>query len=477
MASAARHTNGVRHAAGPRATGHRPWKDAAMADRWELRMARILISDGSGRSILLDDSGELPSFRIRVIDDETTIQATSRVVLPMLGLDRPVIECLVDQEFARDASPDDAIPALIELPAPPPEWPVPDGLEWVAVVDAKPTIEPGLAAHLTRLLDERRGVRPVAELRARWSCAGWYERAKTWIERVLADAGRPPPIAVEQVRHWGISAVMRVDTASGPYWFKAVFPHFRNEPAITAFLDREIPGSVAPVIAIDVDEGWLLLGDVGPETLASNPFAHRPAIEHLVAMQRRYSGRTDELAAAGFPRRSLGTLPSLLGAALAAPTNRPWLDLTPDRISQLIDWLTTAVAEIDALGVPDTLVHGDFHPGNIAIRHGRPVLFDWSDAAISNPLVDVVTWASWFPDDVERVDELWTMFFDAWADVIPINRSAEFRPTLEAVAGAYHTISYAGILAELEPSRRPEHAGGLTDFLGLLDAAVPATAI
>jgi hypothetical protein len=444
-----------------------------MTDRPELRLVRLLIPDRSGRSVLLDDQGELPSFPVHLLEGETTLLATCRLVLPELDLEGPVIDCRVDREAARDDSRDAPIPALIELPPPPSEWSVPDGLGWCAVTEAEPTIESGIAAHLAGLLDEYRGVRPVPELRARWSRAGWYQRASAWIGQALADAGRPPPTAVTQVRLWGISAVMRVDTAHGRCWFKAVFPHFRHEPAVTAFLDRQLPGSVAPVIAVDTDEGWLLLDDVGEDTLATNPVAHRPAIEQLVAMQRTFVGRTDELVAAGCARRGLAELPSLLAAALAAPAVRPWIDLTPDRIGQLVDWLTEAVAEIDALGVPDTLVHGDFHPGNIAIHQGRPVLFDWSDAAVSHPLVDVVTWASWFRDDAERVDELWTMFLEAWTGVIPIARFDAQRPTFEALAGAYHTISYAGILAALEPSRRSELASEIGDFFALLDSAVP----
>ena len=35
---------------------------------------------------------------------------------------------------------------------------------------------------------------------------------------------------VEQVRHWGISAVLRVPTDGGPVWVKEVFPVFAYEP-------------------------------------------------------------------------------------------------------------------------------------------------------------------------------------------------------------------------------------------------------
>ena len=43
-----------------------------------------------------------------------------------------------------------------------------------------------------------------------------------------------------------------------------------------------------------------------------------------------------------------------------------------------------------------SLVHGDFHSGNAALVDDRIVIIDWSDAAIGNPLVDLV--------DLDRVE-------------------------------------------------------------------------
>jgi hypothetical protein len=47
------------------------------------------------------------------------------------------------------------------------------------------------------------------------------------------------------------------------------------------------------------------------------------------------------------------------------------------------------LAALIECGVPDTLVHGDFHPGNVAGR--RPdsyVILDWGDSFVGHPLID-----------------------------------------------------------------------------------------
>ena len=50
--------------------------------------------------------------------------------------------------------------------------------------------------------------------------------------------------------------------------------------------------------------------------------------------------------------------------------------------------LPKRIAAIAACGVPDTLVHGDFHPGNVVGPTDAYVLLDWGDSFVGNPLID-----------------------------------------------------------------------------------------
>jgi aminoglycoside phosphotransferase (APT) family kinase protein len=69
--------------------------------------------------------------------------------------------------------------------------------------------------------------------------------------------------------------------------------------------------------------------------------------------------------------------------------------IASERREGLVDGLSAAVARIARLGLPETLVHGDFHTDNVALAGDRAVIIDWSDAAIGSPAVDLVTWTAW----------------------------------------------------------------------------------
>ena len=341
----------------------------------------------------------------------------------------------------------------------------------------RPTIAPCCRSSSGQRVDgwraEWRGQHPPDPLRAPWARPGWYQRIADWVSGRLEELGRPPTGAIEQRRHWSISALLRTETATGRVWAKAVFPGFAHEPGVTAFLHEAAPGAVAPVLAVDDDEGWLLLDDIGAAVVAERPEADEDAIRRLVALQRTFLGRTDELAAAGFVPRPFSALPAQLTASLGDASLRRWLDLEPARVAAVVAWIEAAVGEVTDLGLEDTLVHGDFHPENVVVHDGRAVLFDWSDAAVAHPLVDAMTWSTWLDDDPARGERAWDVFLDAWSDVVPAERLRAARPTLVGLTAAYHTVSYVGILRAIEPALRDELGGGLEAYGHALDAAIP----
>jgi phosphotransferase family enzyme len=435
----------------------------------ELRIVRLVVPGHAPRSILVDAAGNIPALRLTIEPGDTTVGAVARTVLPSIGFDGHILDFYIDQSRAYVAG--DVVPAFVEVAEPDVGWLPPEDWHHVDVSECEPTVEPELAARLAMWVEERLGRAEPDPLRVPWARPGWYDRASDWIRQILADAQREPPVAIVQHRHWGISAVMRVETASGRLWFKALFGHFRNEPQATAFIAELLPGATAGVVAWDATQGWMLLEDL-PGDATPDEHGHPIAYEHLARLQASARGRDQELVANGCPRRPLVAVPGELAAVLDDPLLAPWLSVDVGRGAQVVDWLLDAVTRVEQLGLPDVLVHGDFHPGNVRVAGDRVVIFDWSDAAISKPFVDVVTWATWFDDDPAARDALWQSFAEVWAAVLPPAAWLELRPMLEGIAGAYHVVQYAAIVRELEPLRRPEHGGGLKEFFRLLDAAV-----
>jgi aminoglycoside phosphotransferase (APT) family kinase protein len=47
--------------------------------------------------------------------------------------------------------------------------------------------------------------------------------------------------------------------------------------------------------------------------------------------------------------------------------------------------------DLAALGIPESLNHGDFHDGNVLLKNGRITFFDWGDANVTHPFVSLRT--------------------------------------------------------------------------------------
>lgn len=435
------------------------------------RRIRVLLAD-DGR--LLHAGGALPAIDVELRPRETTSAAAWRV-LPDVALAGPLLDCYVDQSGVAADDHGEIYAALVELDGAPPGWSPPTDWAWRPLTGPPPDVEPGLRDALAARLAELRGDTAVHPGRMPWARPGWFERAASWIDAALRASGRSASTSIVQSRHWGISAVMAVESPEGRWWFKAASGPFRHEAAVTAFLHRAQPDVITPVLAVDVDEGWLLLDDIEGDVVGEDPAPTAAAFERLLDLQLALVGRTADLLAAGCPHRPLGALARGVDVALASPLLQDTLALPAARIDQLVETLHDATASVAAIGVPDTFVHGDFHPGNVITSPHGITIFDWSDAAVSNPVVDVATWASWFTDDADRVDSVYRTFHDVRAARLGHPAGHELdgvdRGTLAAVAGGYHLLSYAGLLADLEPHRRLEHLGGITDFFALLDAA------
>jgi hypothetical protein len=237
-----------------------------------------------------------------------------------------------------------------------------------------------------------------------WTRPDWYDEALEWIDSGTARTG-----PVTQVRSWGLSSVLRVPTADEDVYFKALAHSstirparvdalpllFAHEPLLLRKLSDERPGAVPAPLAIDEQRAWMLLPDLGP------PLADEPdialwmeALRGHARLQRSYVDQTERLLDFSCVDRRLAVLETELDR-LFGPN--PATDrLEPDERALLprrAEQLRAAITDLAAIGVPETLLHGDLHPRNLAVRDGRVLAFDWTDAAVSHPFLDLVTFS------------------------------------------------------------------------------------
>ena len=229
-----------------------------------------------------------------------------------------------------------------------------------------------------------------------WTEPAWLESAHEWICSQLDRLGLEPAGEIEQPHVMPWSTVLRVPTSRGPVWFKANVPDLAHEAAVIEILAGRRPDLLPALLATDLERGWMLQAEGGTrlrEILEKNrDFDVWERILPLYAeLQIAAGADRDRLLAAGAPDRRLSVLPGqfemLLGdrAALASLT-----EMELEHLRTLVPRIDAECRELEAYELPETIQHDDLHDGQVFVRDGRYVFFDWGDACLSHPFFTLV---------------------------------------------------------------------------------------
>jgi Ser/Thr protein kinase RdoA (MazF antagonist) len=128
---------------------------------------------------------------------------------------------------------------------------------------------------------------------------------------------------------------------------------------------------------------------------------------------------------------------------------------TARALDRLLETLPDRLAEVAGCGLPETLVHGDFHPGNVRGDGVRRVILDWADAGIGHPAQDIdrVTEALPAADAVPLI----AAWADRWRADAPGSEPRRARALLRPVLALQAALAYADFLDHIEPSEWPYH--------------------
>lgn len=412
----------------------------------------------AARSALLVDGTEVPQARGRP-GAARVLEAFRRAYLLEAPYLRP--SRLLRGENGRPVG------GLHELDAPESAWQPPAGTAWLSLDDVEPEAlaPPELAADVERWILEQRGA-SVPEQRPPWARTGWFSEASRWMEEQAATLGFRPGGRVEIVEQWPLSSVLRLEIDGGRIYLKAVFSVFHHEPAVTQTLATRHPTAVPDVLAADPNLGWMLMRELRGSQIEE--LGHERWGEALVAaarIQQGWIGRDEELFALGAPDRRLAVLQAEIEAAF---------DKAGVPRTRNVSELERRCTELARGPLPQTLIHGDLHPGNVMVDGIDVRIFDWSDACVSHPLFDLPTFLPRC-DDISARAAMLNAYLDTWADYgSPEELRASYH-LAHPLAYVHHAISYLRILEALEPDDRwwfaEEPRRGLTGAIELLEAA------
>jgi len=233
-----------------------------------------------------------------------------------------------------------------------------------------------------------------------------------WARALLAERGLRPTTPPTQVRTWNLSSLWRVPIEGQTAWLKVVPHFFAHEGALLALM----AGARVPTV-LGHDGGRMLLAEIAGEDLYA---AELPLLQEmvnlLVELQRSWGGRVEELLALGLP----DWRGPALGAAIADVVERTREEIAAEDRVTLADFVRGLPGRFDDVagcGLKDSLVHGDFHPGNFRGDGRSLTLLDWGDSGVGHPLLDQPAFFDAIPNDAAgAVRAHW---LQQWREAVP----------------------------------------------------------
>lgn len=411
------------------------------------RDGRILVRvDADGRP------ASLPTTTLPLgidVSGRPTVEAVERLVgVPVVVL-RIVIRVMDERRQPRqvvvELEPADVVP--------------PPGHAWADAGRVREDVYPEGARDILSSWLDRRASGAFGTTDPPWIRPGWFARTSEWMLGRMAAAGHDPDGRPTTVYSSPLGIVLRAPSVAGACFLKCAAPHFAAEASITAALATHTPAWVPDVLAVDPDENWLLMRDLGRDVLGDGPVdAWVDGLVRFGEIQLAWVDRANQLIAAGAPHRGLERLmeavPDMidrngLGARLAPDVRAAWDVALP----RLVD----ACERLGDLGLPETVIHGDLHPWNIARTDRGLVVFDWSDGAIGHPFIDLPVFLT-RTASLELRRQIRDAYLELWFAWLP---AADLEATVDlamVVGSLYQVATYLALLPALDPHDRVHFA-------------------
>lgn len=290
--------------------------------------------------------------------------------------------------------------------------------------------------------------------RAPYARVGGPAASVAWAADALGLA--PAELTVHQGRTWNLSALTQLTDGRTTWWLKQLPGFLRAEPAMLAWLADAVPEHAPAAVAIGA-EGRVLQHTIPGDDLYDADIPTRLRIlGALHRIQRAGADAADDLLARGVPDRRGRELGAWIRTALTG-----WVDAHP--AAALVARLDDLVDELDACGLPATVVHGDLQGGNARGDAGQLTILDWGEATVGNPVLDIVTLTlDLAPADAEPVLAAWVEQWERTTPGCDARRALALGRSVHALRNA---ALYAHFVANIEASERPYHAADVPEAL------------
>ena len=289
------------------------------------------------------------------------------------------------------------------------------------------------------------------DLRAPWARVEGIGEVLSWAADTLGAAGRRMTGPAVQRKTWNLAALFRLPTDKGPVWLKTTPGFAADEASVIAAFARVDPALVPPVLGAGPRR--VLLGHLsGQDCWDPSPQIITSAVRRLATAQAVLAGQP-----ASFPPGLPDRRTPVIAGQIRALLDGPLADELTAGEAAAARGLLSRFPLLDECGLPDTIVHGDFHPGNWRSDGGPPAVVDWADAHVGNPVLDGLRARDFRPArNRPAAAAAWT---GTWASRVPGCEAARALRIAGPLAHLMYAVRYQEFLDGIEPSERIYHLG------------------
>jgi Phosphotransferase enzyme family len=259
---------------------------------------------------------------------------------------------------------------------------------------------------------------------------GWLSELLAWAQQQLAPLGVRLTGSFAQLNASPRFSLIRLETDdASAVWFKATGEPNRHELPITCCIARFFPGHVPELLGVHAPwNGWLSREVPGSALHhETEPPSWLKAAEDLARLQIASVANQIELLAGGcrdlrLPRLidEIDPFVERMCRLMASQEKERPARLTDTELGILRDSLQRACSRLSELGLPDTLGHLDFNPGNVVVSPERTVFLDWAEGCVTNPLITIEYLREHFQrtNNVQKTEALLAAYMRPWRNSI-----------------------------------------------------------
>jgi hypothetical protein len=271
----------------------------------------------------------------------------------------------------------------------------PAGTYWMPATAAAGCGDAGEAAATKESLEELESY-ARGERAGPFARPGWLRDLFRWTQEQVAPLGLRVAGNFRQLNASPTFSLVRLETNDCALWFKATGEPNSHELPVSLLLARLFPNRVPRILGVHLSwNGWLSAEASGTalDEISDCSTWERVAGK-LAELQIASIGKSRELLEGKCKNLRVAEIVKFIDPFLARMADFMATQkkispapLSNSELASLGEGLKEACALLEGLGLPDTLGHVDFNPGNILVAPGHCIFLDWAEGCVTNPLI------------------------------------------------------------------------------------------